>query len=305
MPSLRARILDRVLRRIVRDRLETLPLNAATIGATRRGMERYGTRMRPPKGHERVQTALGGVPTEWTRRAGAHRAVLLYCHGGAYLVGSPVPYRLLAGQLARAGKCDVAVLDYRLAPEHPFPAARDDALAAYRALLDSGLPSSRIAIAGDSAGGNLAAVTLGSIRREGLPQPAAAVLLSPWTDMTGSGSSIRSNAARDVMLPASRLAEAARLYAGDRSLADPDISPLFAEWSGCPPLSVHVGGAEILLDDATRLVARAKASGVDATVRVWPGMPHVFPVFAPLLPEGSRAIREIGGFLTSRLAQAA
>jgi acetyl esterase/lipase len=306
MPSWRARILDRLLRRIVRNRLETLPLNAATIAASRRGMDRWGTRMPPPRGHERVQTSLGGVPTEWTRRAGDGRPVLLYCHGGAYLVGSPVPYRLLAGQLARAANCDVAVIDYRLAPEHPFPAARDDALAAYRALLDDGIPPGRIAIAGDSAGGNLAAVTLAAIRRERLPSPAASVLLSPWSDMTGSGDSVRVNAARDVMLPPTRLVDAARLYAGTRALDDPEISPLFADWQNSPPLSVHVGDAEILLDDSTRLVAHARRSGVDATVRVWPGMPHVFPAFAPMLPEGRRAIREIGAFLTEKLgAQAA
>jgi acetyl esterase/lipase len=283
-----------------------LPLSYPNIVATRRGMERYGRRMPAPRGHERVLISLGGVPTEWTRRRhGSDRPVLLYCHGGAYLVGSPVPYRLLAGQLARAADCDVAVIDYRLAPEHPFPAARDDALAAYRALLEGGTPASRIAIAGDSAGGNLAATTLAAIRRDGLPSPAAAVLLSPWADLTASGDSVRTNAARDVMLPASRLVEAARLYAGQRALDDPDISPLFADWSGSPPLSVHVGDAEILLDDATRLVARAAASGVDANVRVWPGMPHVFPVFSPFVPEARRAVREIGVFLRSRFAQAA
>jgi acetyl esterase/lipase len=224
----------------------------------------------------------------------------LYFHGGGFLVGSPLPYRLLASQIASTAGCDVAVVDYRLAPEHTFPAARDDALDAYRALLATGVDARRIAIAGDSAGGNLAAVTLLNILKLGLPSPAAAVLLSPWTDLTGSGASVRTNADRDAMLPAARMPSAARLYAGSRDLADPDLSPLFGDWRACPPLTVHVGSGEILLHDSVQLVERAKAAGVDATLRVWPDMPHVFPAFSPLLPEARAAVREIASFLTAR-----
>lgn len=301
MPSLRGRVLNHVLKRIVRRRLETVPLTQSAIVSARQRMERLGTRVAPPHDLTRAHESLGGVATEWTRAAGGDRPIVYYCHGGGYLVGSPVPYRRLAGELCKSARCDVAMIDYRLAPEHPYPAAPDDALAGYRALLASGVNPSRIVVMGDSAGGNLAAVTLLRLRKLGYPLPAAAVLLSPWTDLSGSGDSVRRNAHTDAMLPASRLLEAARLYARSHSLTDPDISPLFGDWTDLPPLSVHVGSGEILLDDASRLVERARTAGVDAELRVWNAMPHVFPVFASVLPEGRAAIREIAAFVQARL----
>jgi acetyl esterase/lipase len=250
----------------------------------------------PGRGLERERSALGGVPVEWTRPRDA-RGVVYYCHGGGYLVGSPVAYRRFASRLARASHHDVAMIDYRLAPEHPFPAATDDALAGYRALLAAGHDPASIVLAGDSAGGGLALVTLLRIVEAGLALPAAAVLLSPWTDLAATGRSVHENAAADPMLPASRIAEAAAMYAADVPLEHPWVSPLYGDFAGLPPLLVLVGSTEILRDDAVRIAERARAAGVDAELQVWRNAPHVFPVFADILPEGRRAVHHIADFV--------
>jgi len=187
-----------------------------------------------------------------------------------------------------------------LAPPLPIRAT-EDALAAYKALLQQGTPAQRIVISGDSAGGNLALVTLLNIRQAKLPTPAAAVLLSPWADLTGSGESMQINAASDAMLPGERMPEAAHLYAGEHNLRDWRISPLFGDYSGLPPLMIHVGSTEILRDDARRVAATAEAAGVDVTLKEWPQAPHVFPVFADLLPEGRAALAEIALWLDRQL----
>jgi acetyl esterase/lipase len=181
-----------------------------------------------------------------------------------------------------------------------YPAAPDDAIVAYEALLERVDPAS-IVIAGDSAGGNLALVTLLRARARGLPLPAATVLLSPWTDLSGSGASMQSNRKLDPMLPSDRVGDAARLYAGAANLHDPDLSPLFGDFSGLPPLAVHVGSTEILLDDSQRLANRAAEQGVDVTLTIWDRMPHVFPMFADVLPEGRRAIVGIAAFIRDRI----
>ena len=305
MASLRGHLLNAAIRYAGKRRLAAVQLTPANIVASRARMERLGDRaaLRPPL--TRRVDELGGVFTEWTRVGGRARGVILYCHGGGYIVGSPRAYRGLAGRLAALTQCDVAVIDYRLAPEHVYPAAPDDALAAYRALLARGIDPASIVFAGDSAGGNLALVTLLRARDRGMPLPSAAALLSPWTDLTGSGASIRANAKLDPMLPANRIEDAARLYSPTVDLGHPDVSPLFGEFHGLPPLSVHVGTTEILLDDSRRLAERARRHGVEVELKTWHRMPHVFPMFADVLPEGRRALDEIGAFIDARLARAA
>ncbi len=301
MASLRGHLLNAAIRYAGKRRLAELEFTPAAIAASRARMERLGDRAKLAPPMTRHVDNLGGVMTEWTRVNRLSRGVILYCHGGGYVVGSPRAYRGLATRLAVSANCDVAVIDYRLAPEHAYPAAPDDALAAYRALLKRGIDATSIVIAGDSAGGNLALVTLLRARDRGLPPPSAAVLLSPWTDLTGSGASIRTNAKRDPMLPAHRLAEAARLYAPDSALEHPDVSPLFADLWGLPPLSIHVGTTEILLDDSRRLAERTRLRGVGVELKLWHCMPHVFPMFADILPEARRALTEIGRFVGNHL----
>jgi acetyl esterase/lipase len=301
MASLRGHLLNTVIRYAGKRRLAGLEFTPAMIDATRARMERMGDRgeLAPPM--TRHSDDLGGVATEWTRTNRLSRGVILYCHGGGYVVGSPRVYRRLAARLAALTGCDVAAIDYRLAPEHVYPAAPDDAIRAYRELLSRGIDASSIVIAGDSAGGNLALVTLLRARDLGLPLPGAGVLLSPWTDLTGSGASMQTNAKLDPMLPAQRIDEAARMYAPDADLGDPDISPLFGDFGGLPPLSIHVGTTEILLDDSQRLADRARQHGVRVELRTWHRMPHVFPMFADFLPEGRRALDEIAQFIGTRL----
>ncbi|NJN51087.1 MAG: alpha/beta hydrolase [Gammaproteobacteria bacterium] len=224
MPSLRSKLINLVMRHTARKHVEAAALNVANIVAIRSRLDGFGAGTAPLPGQRRETIALGGVPTEVTRVI-APRGTVYYCHGGGYMVGSPQAYRRFANRLAKATDYDVAMIDYRLAPEHPFPAAPDDALNGYRALLDAGNDPREIVIAGDSAGGNLALVTLLRIKENGLPLPRSAVLLSPWTDLTGSGDSVLTNADADPMLPASRIMEGAAIYARDHALDDPHISP--------------------------------------------------------------------------------
>lgn len=294
MPSLRSKLINAVVRHTAKRRLVAMELDAAAIAQARAGLDRFGASAKPAEGQRRESGHLGGVATEFTRIE-APRGIIYYCHGGGYIVGSPVAYRRFANRLAAATGYDVAVIDYRLAPEHPYPAAPDDALTGYRALIDASQDPRQIVIAGDSAGGNLALVTLLRIKESGLPLPSGAVLLSPWTDLTGSGDSVQGNADADPMLPANRIAEAAAMYAGNHDLAHPHVSPLFGDFAGLPPIAIHVGSTEILLDDARRVAQRMN----QAQLKVWKEMPHVFPIFADVLPEGRRAINYISAFIES------
>jgi monoterpene epsilon-lactone hydrolase len=296
MPSLRSAVVNTILARRFKPRLAAVRLDAESIRATRAGMNRWGAGVAPGRGLTREAAHLAGIPVEWTRVA-APRGVIYYCHGGGYIVGSPIAYRRFANRLARSSGCDVAVIDYRLAPEHPFPAAPDDALAGYRALLAAGHAAADIVIGGDSAGGNLALVTLLRVKAEGLPLPARAFLLSPWADLAATGASIEENAAADPMLPAARIADAASLYAGVTPRDHPLVSPLYGDYAGLPPLLLLAGSTEILRDDAVRVAERARAAGVAATLKIWPRMPHVFPVLADVLPEGRRALYHIAEFI--------
>lgn len=306
MPSLRIKLLNSVLRLAVKKRLSSVALTPEEIRKTRARMDRMGRRGATGKDRNvNFEIAeLGGVPLCWVEpktQATSPRPVILHLHGGAYFVGSSDAYRPFAANLAVACDARVALLDYRLAPEAPFPAATQDALSAYRALLQQGIPAQRIIVSGDSAGGNLALVTLMQIKEANLPTPAGSVLLSPWTDLTGSGESIVTNAEADPMLPAARIAEAAHLYAGNTDLRDWRVSPLFGNYEGLPPLSIHYGREEILCDDARRMAACANEAGVQVSIKEWPEAPHVFPIFADFIPEGQAAIEEISQWINERL----
>lgn len=245
----------------------------------------------------------GGVPAEWTTAEGAREdRVLVYYHGGGYTVGSIATHRLLVADLSRAAKLRVLSVDYRLAPEHPHPACIDDALAAYRYVVKSGTDPARVAFAGDSAGGGLTAASLLAVRDAGDPLPAAGVCISPWLDMTATSESWQRLDGVDPMLTREGLEMMASAYLAGADPRTPLASPLFAELGGLPPLLIHVGSIETLLDDSTRFAERAKAAGVEVELEVWDGMFHVWHAFAVAVPEGREAIAKIARFLDARLA---
>lgn len=247
---------------------------------------------------------LAGRPALASLTPGARAdKTLLYIHGGAFVIGNPTDYRSLSGELGRAAGVRAVSLDYRLAPEHPFPAAIDDCLAAYRALLDAGSNPADIALAGDSAGGGLVISTLLAARDAGLPMPAAALVISPWVDLACTGGTMQTKMAEDPSITREGLQAMAALYLQGKPFTTPLASPLYAELSGLPPLFVQVGSAEVLLDDAVRLVGAAGAAGVPVHLSIWPNMPHVWHIFGFMLSEGRDALTEAGVFLEAFLKQ--
>ena len=282
------------------ERIKSQPQNPnAQIAARRAGMERISEHVARDVSCEAVDA--GGVPAEWIAAPGAIAdRVILYLHGGGYVLGSIKTHRAMIARIARASNARALAIDYRLAPEHPFPAAVEDATGAYKWLLAQGIKPAKIVIAGDSAGGGLALATLIALRDANQPMPAGCVPISPWTDLEGTGDSIRSKAAKDPMVQQDNLAGSAKQYIGNADPKNPLISPLHADYRGMPPMLIHVGEAEILLDDATRVAERAKRAGVDVQLEVWDDMIHVWHVFAKILPEGQQAIDKIGKFVIAR-----
>ncbi|WP_326780177.1 alpha/beta hydrolase [Streptomyces longwoodensis] len=247
------------------------------------------------------RTVLGGRPALELEPADASgRGRMLYLHGGGYVVGSPDTHAGLVGELARRAGLRAVSVDYRLAPEHPFPAAVDDGLAAYRELLADTDPRDLV-LAGDSAGGGLSIATLLAAREAGLPQPAAVVLFSPWVDLTLTGGSIRAKEDADPLFVEADLRDYADLYLGTTDPAHPLASPLFADLAGLPPLLVQVGANEVLLDDAVRLAGRAGADDVEVTLEVGPGLPHVFQHHYGRLDEADAALDRAARFLRTHL----
>ncbi|CAH0345771.1 alpha/beta hydrolase [Bacillus sp. CECT 9360] len=243
---------------------------------------------------------IENTPAEWVIAPNAARdRVFLYLHGGAYMLGSLNTHRDLAAKLSRSTATRVLVIEYRLAPEHPFPSGIEDAVTAYRWLLRSGISPERIVVGGDSAGGGLTMAMLLSLRDAGDALPASAILLSPWTDMEGTGESMESRADADPWLNPEQNRAAPFLYIGSMDRRHPLVSPIYADLQGLPPMLVHVGNDEILLDDSVRLVERANAAGVEATLKVWEDMWHVFQQFTT--PEASKAIDEIGEYVKQKL----
>ncbi|SDV48184.1 alpha/beta hydrolase [Chitinasiproducens palmae] len=244
-----------------------------------------------PGGHEWLLPQASG-PADGT----VHRTIY-YLHGGAYIGCSPRTHRILTDRLACEADAQLYSLDYRLAPEHPFPAALDDAVAGYQRLLDAGIEPASIVLAGDSAGGGLALATLVALRDEGMPLPAGAVLFSPWTDLTASGESAARNNDTDVMFTAEGTRMAASLYVADTPADHPLASPLFSALHGLPPLLVQASDSEVLLDDAVRLATRVRDAGGRAELNVWTGLPHAWQIFCAVLPEARLALRQAADFI--------
>ena len=259
-------------------------------------------RVFPPPADVIVEVATAPiVRAEWLRPAAARRdAVVLYLHGGGYAIGSPRSHRHVAAAIAAAAGVTGLLLDYRRAPESPFPAAVDDAVAAYRWLLGRGISPEHIVVAGDSAGGGLTVATLIALRDAGVTLPAGGVCISPWTDLTRSAESYVTNLSDPIVKPA-LIVEMASAYLGGAKATSPLASPLYADLSGLPPLLIQVGSGELLLDDAKGLAARARAAGVDATLEVWEDMVHVWHWFLPMLDEAQAAIDRIGEFVRERI----
>jgi len=240
----------------------------------------------------------GGVPAEWmSTPESVEERVVYYLHGGGYTIGSINTHRPMISLIARAAKARALAIDYRLAPENPFPAAVVDATAAYRWLLSTGVNPGKVVIAGDSAGGGLTAATLVALRDAGDPLPAAGVCISPWVDMEGIGDSMNTKAGVDPMVEREGLVEMGNAYLGDADPRTPLAAPIYADLKGLPPLLIQVGTSETLLDDANRLAERAKSAGVEVILEPWEDMIHVWHMFAAMLPEGQQAIDRIGEFI--------
>ena len=275
-------------------------------GATegrRRSFERMvdGFTIDVPARYSRV--SAGGVTAEWvTAEKATGNRVVLYFHGGGYIIGSPRTHRPMLAELSQSSAARVLALDYRLAPEHPFPAAVEDALAAYHWLLNEGYDPARIAVAGDSAGGGLTVAMMVQARYVGLPMPAAAVCVSPWVDMEGLGESMETRAEVDPMVMKEGLLLSAKTYLGGSDPRAPLAAPLYADLRGLPPILIQVGDAEVLLDDSTRLAGVAREAGVEVQMKVWDDMIHVWHLFAPILPEGKQAISQAGEFIKRHTA---
>ena len=246
----------------------------------------------------------GGVPGEWSIAPGSEASrVLLYFHGGGYCSGSIVSHRRLVTEAGRAARMRTLAIDYRLAPEHPFPAQHEDALTAWRFLRKQGIDARNIAVGGDSAGGNLALSLISRLRAAGEPRPACAWLLSPWTDLTMSGATLASRDLVDPLIHKAYLEELADAYAPEPTdLTDPLISPLFADFSRFPPMLIQVGSAETLLSDATRLAEAAGIADVDVRLEIWPHMIHAWPVWNAAVADGRRALAAAGEFIRARIA---
>lgn len=239
---------------------------------------------------------VGGIPGEWVAGSGTTKSVLLYFHGGGYFACSAASHRPITVGFALQG-FRVFAPDYRLAPENPFPAAVDDAVAAYRGLLSEGNLPGQIAIGGDSAGGGLALSLLLALRAARILLPAGAAVFSPWTDLAASGESMRTNAARCAMFHGPDISLSARYYLRDADPRNPLASPLYADFTGLPPILIHVGADEVLRDDSTRLAERARAAGVRVELKVWPVVPHVWQLAPDWLPEARQSLRESAAFL--------
>ena len=262
----------------------------------------FGSTLPPPRGVRFTPGTLGGVAGEWVdaaRPAAEDAPLLMYVHGGGFIGGSPATHRPVTAAFARRG-LRVFVPDYRLAPEHPFPAALDDCIAAWRAFA-AAHPGRRLVVAGDSAGGGLTVALLLALRDAGDGLPAAGVCISPWTDLACEGASMTSHADRDPMVQRDGLLQMAAAYLAGQDPRAPLASPIHADLRRLPPLLVHVGTAETLLDDATRLAERARAAGVAVDLEVWDDMIHVWHAFAPLLPDADEAIARIGTWVRSAL----
>lgn len=269
-----------------------------SLDERRARMEDIGTRFPAPQQASINPVKIAERPAEWVCDPDTDDGrVMLYVHGGGYVQGSLASHRNLVFEIARSMKGKVLNLDYRLAPEHPFPAAVEDTVNAWAELLEMGIDPKKASFGGDSAGGGLVIAALVSARDKGLPMPSCACCISPWTDLVGSGRTMDTKALEDPMVNRAALEFFSDFYADKEDKTHPLISPLFADLAGLPPLLIQVGTAETLLDDSRRLATRARYAGVDVSYAEWEGMPHIWHIFAPLLEKSRKAIIELGEFV--------
>ncbi|MCH7844101.1 MAG: alpha/beta hydrolase [Chloroflexi bacterium] len=274
----------------------------ADIHEARAVLDRAFGEFKPPSDVTVFEIDAGGVPCQWITAPGVPQdRLIIYFHGGAYAACSPTTHQDLISRLSRASGAAALGVDYRLAPEHPFPAAVDDSIAVYNWALGHGFEPSNIVLAGDSAGGGLVLSVMLAARDAGVPLPAAGVCYSPWVDLECTGESMSANDHLDDFIKYGGLSARARSYLGGADPKHPLASALYADLHGLPPLLVHVGSAETLLDDSVRLAALAGKAGVDVTLKVWDDMVHVWQAFAAILPEGQQSIDETGDFIRQRL----
>jgi len=261
-------------------------------------LDKLGAMFKVPRGVTVEKVSAGGVPAEWlTPPSVSEGRVVLYLHGGSYTCGSCNSHRSMVSNIAIASRARALLLDYRLAPEHPHPAAVEDAVAAYKWLLDGGVDLKHIAVAGDSAGGGLAVALLISLRDANMPIPAACVCLSPWTDLAFSGETWQSKAKADLIIFDYKEHAFAKMYLGGLDAKTPLASPLYADLKGLPPMLIQVGLDEVLLADSTRLAERLKQAGVDTMLDEWERMQHVWQFTASFMPEAGKAVTAIGEFI--------
>lgn len=302
MPSLRARLFRFVTRHVMGPKFRRAGKSVAKL----RDMTDWIVKnQKVPAGTTVEPLSIDGREAEWVRSRGSRtdRAVL-YLHGGGFIMGSPATHRELAAALSTAMRAAVLVPDYRLAPEHPFPAALEDAVSAYRWLLRNGFEAGRLAIGGDSAGGGLTLQALLALAGDGAPLPAAAFFMSPVTEwLRFDGESYTTRARLDPLITLEMCRFSASCYVGANDSAAPLLRPLEADMTGMPPLCIHVGDHEVVLSDSTRLAERASACGAAVELKVWPGMWHVFQAAPRLLPEARRSLEQMGRFVSERLGE--
>jgi len=275
---------------------------ALDVEAMRQSMEAMIATIPVPEQTKFEPIDAGGIAAEWSEGPDVDRERgLLYLHGGGYVVGSIATHRALAARIAQAAGIRALTIDYRLAPESPFPAAVEDASRAFRWLVETGISPERIAIGGDSAGGGLTFATLVALRDAGGPLPGAAVALSPWVDLEGVGESMTTRVAVDPLIERKGLQAMAALYLGDADPRTPLAAPLYADLAGLPPTYVQVGTAEALMDDSVRIVARAREAGVAIELETFEDLVHVFQAFAPFVPESVEAVGKLGAFIKASL----
>jgi acetyl esterase/lipase len=285
----------------VNERLRARSTEAADLAARREAAEQREAFASEPAGVQYEQP--DGVDGLWVTAADTDRGALLYLHGGGYVMGSPEARRKSVGHLVRAARLSALVPRYRRAPEHAFPAAVDDAVAAYRWLLDRGHAPERLVIGGDSAGGGLAIAAALRLRDEGAPLPAGLLAISPWIDLTCESEFYETRREADLMVTREALVEMAEHYLAGADPAHPLASPIYGELSGLPPLFVAAGSDEILLDDSLRLARSAAIAGVELTLRVDAGMQHIYHVFVGYVPEADAAVAAIGAWIAQRVGE--
>ncbi len=275
-------------------------LRRATVDKARRSFETKAKLLfHPPRGTSYADGPLGDIPAHWAWALGVGREdgpLILYFHGGGFVFGSPRTHRAMLARLSKEARAPAALVRYRLAPETPFPGAIDDCLAAYRAVMDR---PGGVVLGGDSAGGCLALAVLAEVTRQGLTQPLGCIALSPVVDLTFAGDSIRENAQSEVVLPIERAEEMCGWYLGEADPTDPRASPLYAGFKGAAPVWIGVGDTEVLRDDTIRMAAHLRDEGVRVTEVIAHDLPHVWPLFHNMLPEGRRTLAELGEWIRS------